>query len=54
MEKIEIISVIIAALLSSYEIMSRIIPTTKTWTIIGKILEILTKISNAIDRKKHK
>ena len=50
----ETITVIIAALLSSYEILSRIIPTSSTWSLIGKILSILTKISDALDNKKAK
>lgn len=42
----------IAVLLSIYEILSRVIPTNKVWSIIGKIIQILKAISDALDRKK--
>ena len=43
---------ILAILAGTYEVISRLIPTSKTWTIIGKILEVLTWLSNLFDRKK--
>jgi len=43
---------IAAALLAIYEGLSRIIPTCKVWSVIGKILEFLTWLSNLLDRKK--
>jgi len=46
--------VITAILAGVYEVLSRIIPTSKTWSIIGKALEVLTFLSNVFDRKKKK
>jgi len=43
---------ILAVLAGCYEVISRLIPTSKTWTIIGKILEVVTWLSNLLDRKK--
>jgi hypothetical protein len=43
---------ILAALAGCYEVVSRLIPTSKVWTIVGKVLEILTWLSNLLDRKK--
>jgi hypothetical protein len=44
--------VILAILGACYEAVSRIIPTRKVWSIIGKLLEILTWLSNLLNRKK--
>lgn len=41
----------ILAGLGIYEILSRLIKTNKIWSIIGNILNILHKISEALDRK---
>lgn len=42
----------IAAILAGfYEVLSRIIPTSKNWTIIGKVLEFLLWLSNLLNRK---
>lgn len=43
---------ILAILAGCYEVVSRLIPTSKVWTIIGKVLEVLTWLSNLLDRKK--
>jgi hypothetical protein len=43
---------ILAVLAGCYEVITRLIPTSKTWTIIGKILEVLTWLSNLFDRKR--
>jgi len=43
---------ILSILAACYEAISRIIPTRKGWSIIGKILEVLTWLSNLFDRKK--
>jgi hypothetical protein len=43
---------ILAILAACYEAISRLIPTTSTWSIIGKVLEVLTWLSNLFDRKK--
>jgi len=46
--------IILAAVTAAYEVISRSIPTSKPINIIGKILEILTVISNYLDNKKIK
>ena len=47
-------SVILTALAALYEVLSRIIPTSKGWSIIGKVLEVLTFLSNKFDRRNKK
>jgi hypothetical protein len=44
--------IILAIIAGCYEVISRIIPTTKTWSILGKIIEVLIWLSNLLDRKK--
>lgn len=51
---IEIIKIIILALLGLWESLSRLIPSTKTWSIIGLVLKILVKISDTLNVKKSK
>jgi hypothetical protein len=46
------LTIILAIAAGCYEVISRIIPTTKGWTIIGKTLEVLTWLSNLFDRKR--
>jgi len=43
---------ILAILAGCYEVISRLIPTRKVWSIIGKILEVLTWLNKLFDRKK--
>lgn len=43
---------ILAILAGCYEVISRLIPTSATWSIIGKVLEVLTWLSELFDRKK--
>ena len=43
---------ILSILAGCYEVISRLIPTSRTWSIIGKILEVLTWLSNLFDRKR--
>lgn len=43
---------ILAILAGCYEVISRLIPTTATWSIIGKVLEVLTWLSKLFDRKR--
>jgi hypothetical protein len=43
---------ILAILAGCYEVISRLIPTSAGWSIIGKVLEVLTWLSNLFDRKK--
>jgi hypothetical protein len=44
--------IILAILAGCYEVISRLVPTSKTWSIIGKILEVITWLSNLFDRKR--
>lgn len=44
--------IILAIIAGCYEVISRIIPTSKTWSIVGKIIEVITWLSNLLDRKK--
>lgn len=37
---------------SIYEVLSRVIPTSKIWSIIGNVINIAAKISGVLDRKK--
>lgn len=51
MEKIEIgLSVAIGI----YELLSRIIPTTKTWSIVGNLLKVAKRVSDGLDWIKKK
>jgi hypothetical protein len=43
---------ILAILAGCYEVISRLIKTSATWSIIGKVLEVLTWLSNLFDRKR--
>jgi hypothetical protein len=43
---------ILAIIAACYEVVSRLIPTSKVWSIVGKVLEVLTWLSNLLDRKK--
>jgi hypothetical protein len=51
MEKMEIIE-IISILIGIYEVLSRSIPSSRTWSIIGVILRALHSVSEKLDRKK--
>lgn len=46
------LAVILAILAGCYEVISRLIPTSATFSIVGKVLEVLTWLSNLFDRKK--
>jgi hypothetical protein len=37
---------------TAYEVASRIVPTSKTWSIIGLVLSGLTALSSKLDRKR--
>lgn len=43
---------VLGILTGCYEVISRLIPTSAGWSIIGKVLEVLTWLSNLFDRKK--
>lgn len=43
---------ILTILAGCYEVITRLIPTSATWSIIGKVLEVLTWLSKLFDRKK--
>lgn len=38
--------------LGLYEVLSRVIKTSKVWSIIGNVLKLLVKVSESLDRKK--
>mgnify|MGYP000503660670 CR=1 FL=1 len=42
---------IIAAVVAIYEALSRIIPTSKVWSIIGNIINPIKKISDLLDNR---
>ena len=54
MEDILTITNLTAALVGIYEVLSRIIPTTKNWTLIGRIIEVLAFASHRLDKRKKK
>lgn len=54
METIGIIKIVVAAAAAAYEIISRVIPTESRWSIIGKVLEILQRISDVFDKNNRK
>lgn len=54
METIGIIKIVIAAAVAGYEVIARIIPTESRWSIIGRVLDILQKISDVFDKRKKK
>jgi hypothetical protein len=54
MEKLNLVTELIAIIITAYEVLSRVIPTNKRWSLIGNILQILHKISDALDSKKEK
>lgn len=50
----ENLTLILAIITGCYEVIARLIPTTRTITIVGKVIEILNWLSNSLDRKKSK
>jgi len=46
------LSIILAIIAGCYEVISRLIPTSACWSIIGKVLEVLIWLSKLFDRKK--
>lgn len=48
----EMIIQIIAILLSIYEILTRVVPTVKDWTILGNIIKFLKWLSDYLNNKK--
>ena len=46
------IPMVTAVAVGIYEVISRVVPTSKTWSIIGKVLEALSFLSNSLDRRK--
>ena len=49
---LEILIIVLAGVSALYETLSRVVPTSKTWSLIGNVLKVLTIVSNALDRKK--
>lgn len=50
----ENLTLYLAILTGCYEVIARLVPTTRVISIIGKILEVLNWLSNLLDRKKLK
>jgi len=46
------LTLVLAILAGCYEVISRLIPTSAGWSIIGKVLEVLTWLSKLFDRKR--
>ena len=49
MSTVEIFVIVVTGL---YEVLSRVIPTSKTWSIIGILISFLKKASEFLDNKK--
>lgn len=47
-------SIVVPIIAGLYEVIVRIIPTVKNYSIIGKIIEIILWISNFLNNKKKK
>lgn len=45
------LTLLVAVILAIYEALSRIVPTSKTWSILGNIINLLKRISDAFDNK---
>ena len=54
MEKLNLVTEIFAILITLYEVISRSVPTSKRWSIIGNILKIIHNISDKLDNKKER
>jgi hypothetical protein len=50
----ETATLIITAVCAIYEVVSRVVPTSKTWSIIGNVISVLNVVSTALDVKKKK
>jgi len=53
-EIMETVVLIVAVATGIYEVLTRVVPTSKTWSIIGNVLNLLSKISETLDNKKQK
>ena len=52
MENLDIITQILAPLIGIYEILSRVVPTTRRWSIVGNVLKFIHQLSDWLDNKK--
>lgn len=43
---------IVGIIIGIYEVFSRVIPTTKGWSLIGVILQAVKKVSDYLDNRK--
>jgi hypothetical protein len=50
----ETATLIITVVCATYEVVSRVVPTSKTWSIIGNVISVLNVVSTALDVKKKK
>jgi hypothetical protein len=46
------LSTAVTLLIGFYEVLSRIIPTSKKWSLVGIILNALKSISDYLDKRK--
>lgn len=53
-ELLPIIGQIILAILGVYEVLVRLFPTVKDWTILGNIIKFLSKISDWLNNTNKK
>jgi len=52
MEHIETVKIVLGGVVILYETLSRVVPTSKNWTIVGNVLKTLLTISNYLNIKK--
>ena len=45
-------SVVIGGIVLAWEIASHAVPSTKNWTIVGRLIKFLGKVSDWLNRKK--
>lgn len=46
------VTTVIIVISGVYEVLTRVVPTSKTWSLIGNIIKFLNQISELFDRKK--
>lgn len=51
-ELLQVIGHVLLLLLGVYEVLVRVFPTVKDWTILGNIIKVLAKISDWLNNSK--
>jgi len=46
------VSIAITVAAGLYEVLSRVVPTSKTWSIIGNVIKVAGRISDVFDNKR--